>query len=87
MKLIITERQARLIRETVTNKEVICDKCSWSWDLSEGGNDPYVCHKCGHNNSEEDFKVKKLWCIITYINTLFRLPIILLLLCTRIMLN
>jgi len=60
MKLIITERQARLIRESVTNKEVICDECSWSWDLSEGGNDPYVCHKCGHDNSEEDFKGKKV---------------------------
>jgi hypothetical protein len=60
MKVLITERQAKLITETVTNNEVICDKCGWSWDLSDGGNDPYICHKCGHDNSEEDFKGKKV---------------------------
>ena len=32
------------------NKKVTCDKCGWSWDLSEGGDDPYICHKCGHDN-------------------------------------
>jgi hypothetical protein len=26
-------------------------KCGWSWKLSEGGKDPYVCHKCGSDNS------------------------------------
>jgi hypothetical protein len=30
---------------------VHCQNCGWSWKLSEGGNDPYVCHKCGHDNS------------------------------------
>lgn len=39
--------------ETVTNKEVICDKCSWSWKLSEGGNDPFICHKCGYDNEKK----------------------------------
>jgi len=60
MKVLITENQYKRIIETVTNKEVICDKCGWSWDLSDGGNDPYICHKCGHNNSEDDFKGKKV---------------------------
>ena len=31
-----------------------------SWDLSDGGDDPYLCHKCGHDNSEEDFKGKRV---------------------------
>ena len=41
----------RIIGETVTNKEVICDKCGWSWDIADGGDDLYVCHKCGHDNT------------------------------------
>jgi len=41
----------RIIIETVTNKEVICDKCGWSWDISDGGDDLYMCHKCGHDNT------------------------------------
>ena len=60
MKLIITERQANGSRETVTNKEVICDECGWSWDLSDGGDDPYICHKCGHDNEEKDYIGKKV---------------------------
>jgi hypothetical protein len=32
----------RIIGETVTNKEVICDKCGWSWDISDGGDDLYT---------------------------------------------
>lgn len=50
MKIFITETQYKKIIETVTNKEVICDNCSWSWDLSEGGDDPYICYKCGYDN-------------------------------------
>jgi hypothetical protein len=41
----------KIITETVTNKEVICDKCGWSWDISAGGDDLYMCHKCGHDNT------------------------------------
>lgn len=42
----------RIIREEITKEKVICDKCGWSWKLSEGGEDKYVCHKCGHDNAE-----------------------------------
>lgn len=49
-KLHITESQLKKIIEVVTKKKVICDKCGWSWKLSEGGDDPYICHKCWHNN-------------------------------------
>jgi hypothetical protein len=45
----------RIIRkvweEKITKESVTCDECGWSWKLSEGGNDPYVCHKCGNDNS------------------------------------
>ena len=41
--------------------QVVCD-CGWKWDLKDGGNDPYVCHKCGHDNSK---KYKKMIISIT----------------------
>ena len=27
-----------------------CGSCSWSWDKKDGGDDMYVCHKCGADN-------------------------------------
>jgi len=46
----------RIIRETVKDGKVICDECGWSWDIADGGDDLYVCHKCGHDNEPEDKK-------------------------------
>ena len=43
-------------------KKIICDNCSWSWKLSEGGNDPYTCHKCGNDNTK---KYKKMIITVT----------------------
>lgn len=31
---------------------VECEKCDWRWKISDGGKDPYVCHKCGFDNSD-----------------------------------
>ena len=41
----------KIIKETVENGKVICDECGWSWDMSKGGDDMYICHKCGHDNT------------------------------------
>jgi hypothetical protein len=41
----------KILRETIKDNKVICDGCGWSWDLSDGGDDPYICHKCGHDNT------------------------------------
>lgn len=35
------------------DKLITCEGCGWQWKLSEGGNDPYVCHKCGHDNTPQ----------------------------------
>ena len=37
------------------NKDQIitCEKCGWEWKLEDGGKDPYICHKCGHDNSNQ----------------------------------
>ena len=46
----VTKLNDEQIAEIVTDKEVICDNCGWSWNKSEGGNDMYICHKCGTDN-------------------------------------
>lgn len=60
MKVLVLESQIRRIFETITDGKVICDDCGWSWDLSDGGNDPYICHKCGHDNEEKEYVGKRV---------------------------
>ena len=33
--------------------EIECENCGWSWDIVTGGDDTYMCHECGHDNSPE----------------------------------
>jgi Zn finger protein HypA/HybF involved in hydrogenase expression len=54
MKIIITEGQLRKINESIKNGKVECSACGWEWKLSEGGKDPFICHKCGHDNEQID---------------------------------
>ncbi len=42
--------------------KIICDGCDWSWKLSEGGDKPYLCHKCGNDNTK---KYKKMIITVT----------------------
>ena len=30
-----------------------CGSCDWSWDRKDGGDDMYVCHRCGTDNTEK----------------------------------
>lgn len=32
------------------NGKIHCAFCKWSWNRQDGGNDTYVCHKCGTDN-------------------------------------
>ena len=32
-------------------KKVTCKNCGWKWDIADGGDDLYICHKCGHDNT------------------------------------
>jgi hypothetical protein len=34
-------------------KVIKCQYCPHKWNLSKGGKDPYVCHKCGEDNSDK----------------------------------
>jgi hypothetical protein len=53
MKLI------NLLKELVTNMEIICDNCGWRWKIKDGGNDLYICHKCNHDNTPKELKEEK----------------------------
>lgn len=59
MKIRITEEQVIKLLEKI-DKKVTCSECGWEWDLSEGGDDPYVCHECGHDNAEDKFIGKRV---------------------------
>ena len=55
----ITELR-QLIKEVIDeaffigeDQTITCENCGWEWKLDDGGKDPYICHKCGHDNSDE----------------------------------
>jgi nicotinic acid mononucleotide adenylyltransferase/ribosomal protein L37AE/L43A len=39
------------LTEGVFRDKIVCDNCGWSWKIKDGGNDLYICHKCGHDNT------------------------------------
>ena len=39
-----------LLNEAVVGDKIECDNCDWSWGIKDGGDDLYMCHKCGHDN-------------------------------------
>ena len=39
------------LNEAIVGEKIECDNCDWSWDIVSGGNDLFVCHKCGHDNT------------------------------------
>ena len=40
----------RFLNEAIVGDKIECDKCDWSWNIKDGGDDLYVCHKCGYDN-------------------------------------
>ena len=41
----------KILKELITNTKIICDNCGWGWKIVDGGDDLYICHKCGHDNA------------------------------------
>ena len=39
------------LEETIIGDEIECDNCGWEWKIVDGGNDLFICHKCGHDNT------------------------------------
>jgi hypothetical protein len=49
----IEKHKTSIVNELVTATEVICDNCGWEWKIADGGDDLYICHKCGHDNNPD----------------------------------
>ena len=39
------------LNEAIVGDKIECDNCDWSWKIVDGGDDLYMCHKCGHDNT------------------------------------
>jgi hypothetical protein len=44
---------AQGLEEEIVGKKIECDGCGWGWNIKDGGDDLYICHKCGHDNSPQ----------------------------------
>ena len=42
-----------ILQEIIANTKIICDKCGWKWKIKDGGDDLFMCHKCGHDNTSD----------------------------------
>jgi hypothetical protein len=47
------EKKTFSFSEQVQGDSIICDNCGWTWKIEDGGNDLYICHKCGHDNTPQ----------------------------------
>ena len=37
--------------EEFSANQIKCNNCEWKWRLEDGGDDLYICHECGHDNT------------------------------------
>jgi hypothetical protein len=42
------------VEEQIQGDSIVCDDCGWTWKIEDGGNDLYICHKCGHDNTPKE---------------------------------
>ena len=45
------EKKTFSFSEQVQGDSIVCDDCGWTWKIADGGDDLYICHKCGHDNT------------------------------------
>jgi hypothetical protein len=62
------------LNEAIVGEKIECDNCDWSWNIKDGGDDLFICHKCGHNNkSLSEGKKKDPFGLLAYAQELGRL--------------
>ena len=44
----------KLTFEQIQGDSIVCDDCGWTWKIKDGGDDLFMCHKCGHDNTPEE---------------------------------
>ena len=47
-------REPKIVFEKVQGDSIICDDCGWTWKIKDGGDDLFMCHKCGHDNTPKE---------------------------------
>lgn len=45
---------AKLTFEQIQGDSIVCDDCGWTWKIADGGDDLFICHKCGHDNTPKE---------------------------------
>ncbi len=48
-----------ILNEAIVGEKIECDNCGWSWNIVDGGDDLFICHKCGHDNEPINEKKNK----------------------------
>ena len=48
-----------ILNEAIVGEKIKCDNCGWSWNIVDGGDDLFICHKCGHDNTPINEKKNK----------------------------
>jgi nicotinamide mononucleotide adenylyltransferase/PAS domain-containing protein len=62
------------VNEVIVGEKIECDNCGWSWDIKDGGDDLFICHKCGHDNTPlQESKTKDPFGLNAYTMELARL--------------
>jgi hypothetical protein len=54
-----SKEKTKKLQKEEFDKTITC-QCDWSWKLSDGGKEPYLCHKCGTDNSKKEL-TEKCW--------------------------
>jgi hypothetical protein len=58
------------LNEAIVGDKIKCDKCGWSWNIVDGGDDLFTCHKCMNIN---EGKKKDPFGLLAYAQELGRL--------------
>jgi hypothetical protein len=37
--------------ESIVGQKIVCDNCGWNWNIDDGGDDMFTCHKCGSEDN------------------------------------
>jgi hypothetical protein len=53
-KNTIMSRMGQIVNEAIVGEKIECDNCGWSWNIVDGGDDLFICHKCDHDNEPEN---------------------------------
>ena len=55
----MTAYKSNDLKEAIVGEKIECDNCGWSWNIVDGGDDLFICHKCGHDNGPINEKKNK----------------------------